>query len=75
MKNEDLWKEIDLLQKPHAIAWKWLKGHAGHALNERCDQLAVAEIAKIKRAHSGPQLKALLAEFKERQAGAEAGLF
>src|SRR6266581_3443715 len=44
VKNIDLWKELDGLASGHKIAWHWLKGHAGHALNERCDQLAVEQI-------------------------------
>ncbi len=40
VKNEDLWKELDRVQADHAIEWRWVRGHAGHALNERCDQLA-----------------------------------
>lgn len=41
-KNEDLWKQFIELYKKHKVKFKWLKGHAGHAENERCDQLAVA---------------------------------
>ena len=45
------------------ILISWLKGHAGHVGNERCDQLANAEIANIKKAFSSEQLKELLAQF------------
>jgi ribonuclease HI len=38
--NRDLWEEIIALSKPHQIEWKWVRGHAGHPENERCDQLA-----------------------------------
>jgi len=38
--NQDLWMELDKLGAEHRIAWHWIKGHAGHPENERCDQLA-----------------------------------
>jgi len=40
VKNEDLWRELDALAQQHAIEWHWVKGHAGHADNERADALA-----------------------------------
>ena len=40
VKNADLWRELDEVSSTHRIQWRWLKGHAGHADNERCDQLA-----------------------------------
>lgn len=40
VKNEDLWRRLDTAQAPHDIDWRWIKGHAGHAENERCDALA-----------------------------------
>lgn len=47
-KNLDLWAEIDALAATHTINWRHVRGHAGHEYNERCDRLAVAEIAKLK---------------------------
>lgn len=47
--NSDLWAEILELLKPHEVDIIWVKGHAGHPENERCDALATAEIAKAKR--------------------------
>lgn len=41
-KNKDLWLKLVNLLKLHQIRLVWVKGHAGHPLNERCDQLAVA---------------------------------
>ena len=35
-----LWKRLDAAAKPHAVTWKWVKGHAGNPNNERCDELA-----------------------------------
>ncbi len=40
VKNEDLWRRLDAAQAPHQVDWRWVKGHAGHAENERCDELA-----------------------------------
>ena len=42
VKNIDLWKRLINAQKPHRIEYVWVKGHAGHEYNERCDKLAVA---------------------------------
>lgn len=41
-KNKDLWLRYIELHKQHKIKFKWIKGHAGHTENERCDVLAVA---------------------------------
>ena len=40
VKNEDLWRRLDEARQRHDVAWHWVKGHAGHALNERADELA-----------------------------------
>lgn len=40
VKNADLWRELDQLSAQHEIEWVWVRGHAGHAENERADQLA-----------------------------------
>lgn len=40
VKNQDLWQQLDALSQRHTIAWKWVKGHAGHPENERADALA-----------------------------------
>jgi len=39
-KNPDLWQEILSLLEIHEVAFHWVKGHAGHPENERCDELA-----------------------------------
>ncbi len=39
LKNADLWQRLDQVAAPHRITWKWVKGHAGHRENERCDEL------------------------------------
>ena len=40
VKNEDLWRRLDAANQRHTVRWKWVKGHAGHELNERADALA-----------------------------------
>ncbi|HTQ36062.1 MAG TPA: ribonuclease HI [Steroidobacteraceae bacterium] len=40
VKNQDLWQALDAARAPHQVRWKWVKGHAGNAGNERVDQLA-----------------------------------
>jgi ribonuclease HI len=40
VKNKDLWLELDDLNQKHEIKWEWVRGHNGHAENERCDELA-----------------------------------
>jgi ribonuclease HI len=44
--NRDLWERLLALAQQHSIEWVWVKGHAGHAENERCDELARLEISK-----------------------------
>lgn len=41
LRNEDLWKRVHEAAARHHVTWKWVRGHAGHAENERCDELAV----------------------------------
>lgn len=40
VENRDLWQAIDRLMLRRPTSWQWTRGHAGHALNERCDFLA-----------------------------------
>jgi ribonuclease HI len=40
VRNRDLWERLIDLADRHEIEWKWIKGHAGHRENERCDELA-----------------------------------
>lgn len=44
--NVDLWEEMLLLLEKHSVTFHWLKGHAGHPENERCDELAVLQSRK-----------------------------
>lgn len=40
LANQDLWLQLVPLSRKHQITWKWVRGHAGHPFNERCDKLA-----------------------------------
>jgi ribonuclease HI len=50
VKNMDLWQRILAAAKPHNIDWRWVRGHAGNAQNERADQLATAARERLDRA-------------------------
>lgn len=45
--NKSLWKEFFAIAKQHLIAWRYVAGHSGDELNERCDRLAVAERSRL----------------------------
>jgi ribonuclease HI len=49
VKNQDLWQQLDQLCARHSVVWRWLKAHAGHRDNERCDKLARGE--HLRRSH------------------------
>lgn len=40
LPNADLWSQLDQVAAPHLVEWIWVRGHAGHRENERCDKLA-----------------------------------
>jgi ribonuclease HI len=48
--NQDLWERLDAAIAPHRITWAWVKGHAGHPMNERCDELARQAAEALKNA-------------------------
>ena len=47
-KNPDLWRRFLIVYRKHNIIFKWVKGHAGHIQNERCDSLAVIAATSSK---------------------------
>ncbi|HJT97220.1 MAG TPA: ribonuclease HI [Rhodanobacteraceae bacterium] len=48
VKNRDLWERLDAALASHDVRWRWVKGHAGHAENERVDALAREAAQAIK---------------------------
>ncbi len=48
VKNVELWQRLTAAAAPHKVHWAWVKGHSGHAENERADQLARREIEKLR---------------------------
>jgi ribonuclease HI len=65
VKNADLWQQLDSETRRHTIEWKWLKGHAGHADNERCDVLAGEQMASLRKKHSKEELAKALKSFRQ----------
>jgi ribonuclease HI len=52
VKNVDLWQRLDKAVGEHNVRWHWVKGHAGHELNERADLLARQAIAELRGSRS-----------------------
>ena len=48
VKNVELWQRLEAATARHKVIWRWIKGHAGHAENERADALARAGMAPFK---------------------------
>ncbi len=53
VKNADLWQRLDAAAERHNVDWRWVKGHAGNAGNERADALANRGMAAAMRAPAG----------------------
>jgi ribonuclease HI len=53
VKNVELWQALDAATQRHDVSWHWVKGHAGHDLNERADQLANEGMAPFKTKRAG----------------------
>ena len=49
VKNVELWQRLELAAARHKVAWHWVKGHAGHPMNERADALASAAMVPFLR--------------------------
>lgn len=47
VKNADLWQALIAAAAPHRVEWHWVKGHNGHAENERADELANLAITEL----------------------------
>jgi ribonuclease HI len=50
VKNDDLWRRLDTARARHDVSWNWVKGHAGHELNERADALARKGLEQARKA-------------------------
>lgn len=48
VKNQDLWQRLEEALRPHQVSWTWIKGHSGHADNERVDKLARAQAERYR---------------------------
>jgi ribonuclease HI len=58
VKNDDLWRRLDVAAAKYAVDWRWVKGHAGHEGNELADQLATRgaiEFGGSTRTVGGPR--------------------
>ncbi len=53
VRNVDLWQRLDAAANRNTVRWHWVRGHAGHNLNERADELAREAIAEIRAAAHG----------------------
>lgn len=71
VRNLDLWQALDAEAQRHQVRWHWIRGHNDHPENERCDRLAVAAVAKLRRDLGEEAIGKAVAEFK----GGPAGLF
>lgn len=49
VKNQDLWEQLDRLAAEHEVEWHWVRGHSGHAGNERADALANRGIDELPK--------------------------
>lgn len=52
VKNADLWRILDELVADHDVTWRWVRGHAGDAGNERADQLANLGVEQARKANA-----------------------
>jgi ribonuclease HI len=54
VKNADLWQRLEAARGRHEVEWHWVKGHAGHDMNERADALARRGMAPFKPGYEPP---------------------
>jgi len=53
VKNVDLWQRLEAAVARHTVRWHWVRGHSGHDLNERADELAREAITEIRAGEQG----------------------
>ena len=63
IKNKDLWLQLDEIASKHRVEWHWIRGHAGHPANERCDLLSVEAAQKIETASTPREREQALERF------------
>lgn len=56
LANQDLWRQLVPLSRKHQISWQWVRGHAGHPFNERCDKLAKRAVDEGIKAANPPEV-------------------
>jgi ribonuclease HI len=56
VKNADLWRRLDEALTHHEVRWHWVRGHSGHDLNQRADQLAREAIAELRAAQTAGRM-------------------
>jgi ribonuclease HI len=61
LANQDLWQQLAALSSRHEVSWEWVRGHAGHPFNERCDRLAK------RAADAGIRAAAVQSEDRDRE--------
>ena len=61
LANQDLWQQLATLAAKHQVSWEWVRGHAGHPFNERCDKLAK------RAAEAGIKTAAVVANLTEEK--------
>ena len=49
VKNADLWRALDEARERHQVKWLWVRGHSGHAENERADELARRGVDAVRK--------------------------
>jgi ribonuclease HI len=55
VKNQDLWQRLEASLANHQVTWHWVRGHTGHAENERADRLARQAIAELQAKSRPPR--------------------
>jgi ribonuclease HI len=73
VKNRDLWERLAAAVEPHEVEWEWVRGHSGDVMNERVDELAVAEAERQKALTMGTGKKAALEAARTATAADEDG--
>lgn len=57
VRNADLWQRLEAAEERHQVRWEWVRGHAGHEENERADELARAEVKRIREGEASDEVE------------------